>query len=470
MTDVPAGYLAEIAAYLVRRRWFAGKGRDFDVTHVHAMPWLGATDMLDLWPRVRIEIVTVSFADGGVDTYSFPVAYLQQADSALEHALVGSFVHAELGEVTAYDAVFLRDAAARIYEGFGARRQGPEVAFQVVDGAELPADDLVGAVLSAEQSNTSVVYGEDAILKLFRRVSAGANPDVEVHEALTRAGSEHIAALLGWVSGRWWSPEGEPRTGDLGMLQVFLRTATDGWDLALASVRDLLVEADLHPADVGGDFAGESERLGEAVAVVHRELAAAFPTGTRPDAHGDALADGMQARLHAAVDAVPQLAEHAGGLQACFDRLRHLAEPVAVQRVHGDLHLGQTLRTVKGWKLIDFEGEPAKPLSERADLSSPLRDVAGMLRSFDYAAGATLQGFGSSAQLVYRAQEWSSRNRTAFLRGYAAAAEMEIDEGSDLLTAYEADKAVYETVYEARHRPDWIDVPLRGIARIVARE
>lgn len=468
MTDVPAAYLTDVASYLVRRRWFAGKGRDFEVTHIHAMPWLGATDALDAWPRVRVEIVTVSFAGGEVDTYQLPIAYLQNADPSLEHARVGSLEHAQLGGVTAYDAVFLRDATARIYEGFVARRQGPELEFHVVDEVEMPADDLVGAPLSAEQSNTSIVYGEDAILKVFRRVSAGANPDIEVHEALTRAGSEHVAALLGWLSGRWWSPQGEPRAGDLGMLQVFLRTATDGWDLALASVRDLLVEADLHPADVGGDFAAESQRLGEAVAVVHRELAAAFPTATRPDSHGAALADAMQARLRDAVDAVPRLAEHSDGLHARFDRLRTLAEPVAVQRVHGDLHLGQTLRTVKGWKLIDFEGEPAKTISERADLSSPLRDVAGMLRSFDYAAGATLQGFGSNAQLAYRAHEWSSRNRTAFLHGYGAAAGAEIDERSDLLAAYEADKAVYEAVYEARHRPGWIDVPLRGIARITA--
>ncbi len=131
----------------------------------------------------------------------------------------------------------------------------------------------------------------------------------------------------------------------------------------------------------------------------------------------------MQARLSEAVVAVPELAELESGLRArASSGLRESREPIATQRVHGDLHLGQTLRTVKGWKIIDFEGEPAKSLAERTALSSPLRDVAGMLRSFDYAAGATLQGFGTSTQLAYRAQEWSTRNREAFLAGYASVA------------------------------------------------
>ena len=158
------------------------------------------------------------------------------------------------------------------------------------------------------------------------------------------------------------------------------------------------------------------------------------------------------------------------GLGQRFDRLRTATAPVTVQRVHGDLHLGQTLRTVKGWKILDFEGEPAKSLSERSDLWPAQRDVAGMLRSFDYAAGATLQGFGTSTQLAYRAQEWSARNRTAFLAGYASVAGDEASAGGDLLAAFEADKAIYEAVYETRNRPTWVGIPLRAIARITAEE
>lgn len=478
MTDVPTAYRALLADYLARRRWFAGKGRDFQVSHVHAMPWLGATDALDAWPRTRIEVVTVDFAGAESDTYQLLVGYLRQDDPALEHARIGAVAQPELGDVVAYDAVFLKEATARLFECFIARRQGSEIEFHVVEGSSLPDPVPVGAVMSAEQSNTSIVYGDEAILKIFRRVSAGDNPDVEVDEALTRAGSEHVAALLGWSRGRWWTAEGEPRVGDLMMLQAFLRTATDGWDLALTSVRDLLVEADLHPEEVGGDFAGESERLGEAVAIVHRDLARAFPTAERPDGHGARLADEMQARLRDAVGVVPLLEEYETALSARFERLRAVSEPVAVQRVHGDLHLGQTLRTVKGWKVIDFEGEPSKSIRERAGLSSPLRDVAGMLRSFDYAAGATLQGFGSSPQLTYRAQEWSTRNRKAFLEGYAEVAgspleqstEQPAHQSAELLAAFEADKAVYEAVYETRNRPAWIDIPMRGIARIATEE
>jgi maltokinase len=178
----------------------------------------------------------------------------------------------------------------------------------------------------------------------------------------------------------------------------------------------------------------------------------------------------MQARLDEALDAVPALAEMQAGLTARFDRLRESTEPVATQRVHGDLHLGQTLRTVKGWKIIDFEGEPAKSLAERTSLSSPLRDVAGMLRSFDYAAGATLQGFGASMQLAYRAHEWSTRNREAFLAGYSSITGDELTAQSDLLEAFEADKAIYEAVYETRNRPGWVGIPLQAIARITAEE
>ncbi|MGI8699803.1 MAG: maltokinase N-terminal cap-like domain-containing protein [Nocardioidaceae bacterium] len=469
MTDVPAAYLGQVAGYLERRRWFAGKGRDFEVTHIHAMPWLGSTDGLDGWPRVRIEIVTVAFADGSEDTYQLPVGYLREADPTLEHALVGTLQHSELGDVVCYDAVFLRDATARLFEGFIDGRRGSEIEFHVVDPEHLPDSAPVGAAMSAEQSNTSIVYGEDSILKLFRRVGAGNNPDIEIHAALTRAGSVNVAPLLGWISGRWWTPQGEPRSGDLAMLQVFLRTATDGWELALTSVRDLLVEADLHPEDVGGDLAGESERLGDAVAVVHRELAAAFAT-TSADGYGARLADEMQRRLDDAAAAVPELPEFRDALHARFERLRSLTAPVALQRVHGDLHLGQTMRTVKGWKVIDFEGEPGRAVAERAGLSSPLRDVAGMLRSFDYAAGATLQGFGSNPQLAYRAQEWSTRNRSAFLSGYAMVDGAEVDADSDLLAAFEADKAVYEAVYETRNRPGWLDIPMQGIARMAAEE
>jgi maltokinase len=252
------------------------------------------------------------------------------------------------------------------------------------------------------------------------------------------------------------------------MLQQFLRTASDGWDLALASVRNLFAEADLHAEEVGGDFAGEAARLGVALAEVHATLADHFPTEERDASALGRLADQMHGRLDAALEVVPQLAEHEAALRETFDRLRALGG-VRVQQVHGDLHLGQTLRTVKGWKIVDFEGEPAKPLADRLLPDSRWRDVAGMLRSFDYAprvvalTGDTVAD-GEAEQQAYRASEWSDRNRTAFLTAYTGGADPDEAEQA-LLEAYVADKAVYEAVYEARNRPGWLSIPLAALAR-----
>ncbi len=253
------------------------------------------------------------------------------------------------------------------------------------------------------------------------------------------------------------------------MLQQFLRTATDGWDSALASVRNLFAEADLHADEVGGDFAAEAARLGESLAEVHLSLAAHFPTHVRtPDQQAE-LAAAMASRLDAALDVVPDLAPYAAGLRARYAAVAHLAG-VEVQQIHGDLHLGQTLRTVKGWKIVDFEGEPAKPLAERVLPDSAWRDVAGMLRSFDYAPRVAERTVAQGAddtgaeQRSFRAAEWADRNCEAFLSAYAGR-DLTDDEQA-LLDAYVADKAVYEAVYEARNRPAWVPVPLTAIERL----
>jgi maltokinase len=465
---VSTSFHESLAGYLSGRRWFAGKGREFEVTHVHPLPWLGTE------PRVRIEVAEVAYADGKRDSYQLPILYLPAADATLAHALIGDVEHPELGDVVAYDAVFSKAACDLILEQFHSVAQvgaAHDIVFHVVYGAELPAHGSPGFVLTGEQSNTSVAYAEDGILKLFRRIAPGGNPDIEIHEALTRRGSENVAPLLGWIWGRWQDGSGAVHEGHLGMMQAFLRTATDGWTVALSSVRDLLVEADLFPDEVGGDFAGEAQRLGEATAQVHADLAGEFDTETYTADQQAALAGGMGLRLEAAIHVVPELAEHADGLRARYDALAALTTPLPVQRVHGDLHLGQTLRTVKGWKIIDFEGEPAKPLEERIALDTPFRDVAGMLRSFDYAAGATLREFGQGDQLAHRAHEWSARNRKAFLDGYAQATHQPMtSQAMVVIGAYEADKAVYEAVYEARNRPSWLPIPLHAIARLAAEE
>jgi maltokinase len=455
-------YRVHLADYLAGRRWFAGKGREFEVTQVQPLPWLSAE------PRVRIEILTVTYADGKRDSYQFPVAYLDKLDETLSHALVGELEHPELGQVVAYDAVHVKAATALLLQGFREGRSDAELTFHVVDRAELPDEDASGLPMTAEQSNTSIAYAEQGILKLFRRVSPGGNPDIEIHRALTERGTENIAPLLGWVSGTWRNGDGERQDGDLGMLQAYLRTATDGWTIALSSVRDLLVEEDLHPDEVGGDFASEAERLGQATAAIHADLAEVFGVGTIDSVELRGLAGAMGLRLDAAVAIVPELAEHEAGLRIHYQTLAAQTGPVRVHRVHGDYHLGQTLRTVKGWKIIDFEGEPAKSLEERRAADSPWRDVAGMMRSLDYAAASTLREFGSAEQLAYRAHEWAQHNRKAFLDGYASVAGAPTEADHVLLRAYETDKAVYETVYEARNRPTWLDIPLSAVATLAA--
>src|SRR5687767_5894394 len=178
----------------------------------------------------------------------------------------------------------------------------------------------------------------------------------------------------------------------------------------------------------------------------------------------------MGERLDAAIQVVPQLEEHAAGIRAIYAAVADSSEPVVRQRVHGDLHLGQVLRTATGWIVLDFEGEPARSLASRRELDSPMRDVAGMLRSFDYAARHMLVEQPEDAQRAYRAPEWAARNRAAFCSGYSKAGGLDPCGDSPLLRAFEADKAVYECVYEARNRPHWLMIPLTSLSRLTSRD
>jgi maltokinase len=186
------------------------------------------------------------------------------------------------------------------------------------------------------------------------------------------------------------------------------------------------------------------------LAKIHAALREHFPTAS---VRGAVVAEVMNQRLDRAAAIAPALQPHLKGLRQAFDTLS--TGELATQRLHGDFHLGQTLRTPQGWKIIDFEGEPVKTLAERSAPDSVWRDIAGMLRSFDYAA-ASVPG--------PRSQDWATACRTAFLEGYAGGSLRVEDDR--VLRAYEADKAVYEVVYEVRNRPEWVGIPLAAVATL----
>lgn len=457
----------EIQQWIGEARWFAGKGRDWSLASVRRV---GQLPDPPEGLRVAIEIAEVSFGDES-ELYQLPLAYYAEPQERIAHALIGEWDDEEFGHAWVYDALHDRESMALWLRAFAA--PASSTSRGLLDFHSLPGHELDleahSTLFSGEQSNSSVAFGEDSLMKVFRKVTPGVNPDVAIHQVLTEAGSTHVARLYGWLDLVDDEADGTHSTIQLAMLQQFLRTASDGWDLALASVRNLFAEADLHADEVGGDFASEAARLGVALAEVHADLAEHFPVEQRDAAAVGALAGAMESRLDAALDVVPALAGHEARLRETFGRLRTLGG-VEVQQVHGDLHLGQTLRTSLGWKIVDFEGEPAKPLAERLKPDSVWRDVAGMIRSFDYAprvvamTGAGADNGGEADQRAYRAAEWSARNRTAFLDAYTAERGTGLDEqGRTLLDAYLADKVVYEAVYEARNRPGWLSIPLAAL-------
>src|SRR3984885_3889968 len=452
-----------LAAWLVKQRWFAGKGRT-----VHDLAVVADTEIIPGDPGLRHLLVTVSHGATS-DCYQLFVGVRARLPARLRHARIGSFDGLQL-----YDGLHDSDLTRTLLDAIAAGRSVGALRFCTVSGADLSwASGAFGGldslVLTGEQSNTSLVFGESAIFKVFRRVAAGPNPDLEVASALADLGSTHIAEPYGYVETRM-----DGATTVLAILSRYLRAAADGWALAATSVRDLyalVLDAGVFDAfnraeEAGGDFAGEAERLGVATAQVHADLAAAFGTSElEPEAIRE-LAEQMFRRLDMAIAAVPELARYADMIGDAFSALAKLTEPVPAQRVHGDYHLGQVMRTQTGWVVLDFEGEPASPLAQRRARSSPLRDVAGMLRSFDYAARHQLLTHPDRAALTPVASDWVRRNGEAFCAGYAEAGGLDPARNAVLLRALLLDKAVYEVIYEARNRPTWLAIPLESIAEM----
>jgi maltokinase len=480
----------QVLRYISNARWFAGKGRRVQLRSLTPLPWLTETSEFfrpAAHPAVRFEIAEVSYppeedpepssaipdqSQDDLDTrdldpvgtpemaheiaaspteyYQLAISYRPAPHSELHHAEISRVTDPDLGPVIAYDAAPDTEACRVILRALLAGRRlrttDSETRFNTTAVPGL-SSALEPRPFTGQQSNTSVMLGETAILKLFRRLELGHNLDIEVHAALNAAGTSDVAGLLGWIQGSWVSG-GRQLDADLAMVVEMLAGAVDGWDLALDSLR----AEDASEIRTGSGFATQAEALGRALAETHQALRAAFPTAKVLGARTAMI---MMDRLHEAAEIAPALAPHIPGLRRCFDHLG--AETLDTQRVHGDFHLGQTLHTPAGWKIIDFEGEPAKTMAERRAPDAIWRDIAGMLRSFDYAAASVPGPYGLA---------WAAECRTAFLRGYAGGELSAADES--MLRAYEADKAIYEVVYETRNRPDWVGIPLRAAAALAA--
>jgi len=428
--------------FLPRQRWYGAADRELRRVEIAVHD-----ELRDAWPKLVWLLVDAEFDDGSTATFQVPVGLrpLEQTERFLEgkgRSFLGD-ADTDEGPVLVYDALV-----------------DPELALELVRHVA-PAEEVNRVrPLNVEQSNTSVVYDERLIMKVFRRVALGPNPDVEMTEALAAQGFEHISApVAAWRRGG----------RDLAVVREFLAGGTVGWQLALTSLRDMY-DTRTDPAEAGGNFGPEAGRLGRITAEMHLALARAF--GTEP---GDATVWRETMRANLARSRARAL--DANAIAAAYDALGDVRDAGRKMRIHGDYHLGQTMRTNRGWYILDFEGEPAVPLAERRGTSSPLRDVAGMLRSFHYAAEVALVERGESAgdeELRALGQRWEQHVAGAFCAGYFGTAGID-----DLLARDEADrrrvleafvlsKAVYEVGYELAHRPDWVRIPLEAVSRLLA--
>jgi maltokinase len=428
--------LEYIGEWIGQQRWYAGKG------HVPRLRALSSESIETGEPGTTIEVLLVMDDEGHVPTlYQVPVvlrAELPQGGS----------------EQGARDHLIGQDDEGRhLFDG----PHDPAYASALL---RMLAPDLVATatitgsrVLNAEQSNTSIIYdidGEPAIIcKVFRALHHGDNPDVTLQAALSEAGSTAVPRFIGQLRSEW-NDVGRPggrASGHVAFAQEFLSGADDGWRVALEY------------AAAGDDFTELSSALGARTAEVHETLGRVMPTSDTTTADLDGFSVSWTRRLTLATQEVPALLGHRDAIAAVYEAALAGSWP-RLQRIHGDFHLGQALLVPdRGWVLVDFEGEPLRPMNERDRPDVALRDVAGALRSFDYAAGST-EGWPT---------EWAAACREAFLEGYRGASGVDLEQYDALLTAFELDKAVYEAIYESRNRPDWLGIPLRGIEQLLAQ-
>jgi len=438
------GSLTELLAeWLPAQRWFAGSGAIVRHVDVRSDVQLAPGD-----PELR-HLVVAATVGAEIVIYQVPVGLTGELRPDLDRAAIGALSDGRI----AYDAALDPELTAVLLEGIASERRAGPIRFRSEAGAAINPD-VAGRTLPATASNTSVVFGDKAILKLLRRPSQGHHPDLEIPSALARSGSRLVPAPLGWIEMPGARDAGEATV--LAILSEFLPQAIDGWSLAIA---------DLESA--APDFTERAALLGQATAGLHAELATAFGSSPMPEAALAEMTEMMASELTEAVVAVPELTDYAQAIMACYAALADLTEPVAVQRIHGDYHLAQVLGTPEGWVILDFEGEPSASLTRRRAFAPPLRDVAGMLRSFDYVARHQVLAEPDNERLRALAPDWVRRTQDAFCAGYGAEAGQDPRHSESLLRALLLQKAVYEAVYEARHRPGWLPIPLHAIAEAV---
>lgn len=447
-------------SFLMEQRWFSGKGREISSVRPFA------TCAID--SALVIAVLRVSYLEGEDEDYILPL-------------LVGTTEQGPgiglLDGRPLLDALVHEDGWRRLLEAFGRSQhtgQGLDLQVEVVGAALARRGDV--RIGSADQTNSWAIVG-DLFVKVFRRLQPGENLDVEVGRFLTRRGGTRTPALRGVLTA-----EGVFGQATLLSVQDALRAKGTGWDLACAQVA----------AQVRGQTADFSfwSHLGTAMADLHKVLASDGPDaiGTlplrTPDLQDAARGAMVMARQVLADAFASVLTPAASGLSQVLRvrqgaLMKRIKAPVIEsgschrQRIHGDIHLGQVLWDGSEFCIIDFEGEPARPPEERRRKQSPARDVAGMLRSFDYAARAGLpEGTGKAGE--QSANAWRNEARKAFLDAYETAIGNEPFLPSNpvlraqLIDLYELEKAFYELKYELSHRPEWVEIPMAGLLDLVS--
>ncbi len=452
--------LEAVGGWIEQQRWYASKSRHITGIEIDESVQI-ATD-----PALVLGLVQARFATGSHELYQLPIAFLTAAERADPAAITGAngriAVDAAADPELARDVLALIEMEAQLDGGDGTFRfQRPEGSGRRVnpDGPARP--------IGVEQSNSSIVFGDATVLKVFRRLEPGINPELELLQFLTRHQYANIAPLLGW-----YQYDGRLFSATLGVAQRFFPDATGGWEMALDRI---ITDPEGLLEDLG--------KLGTVTAELHNVLAsdggdAAF-SPEEPSSESlsllTATIDEDIERIFVRLPDDDRVAAIAGRGQDVREKISMRSQLVLggrAIRTHGDFHLGQTLHRAgpTEWLIIDFEGEPARPLFERRQKQSPLRDVAGMLRSFAYVASAVEIMRGQRTP-----EDFEQRARRTFLEHYFARIEPSLLPGGEtailnLLSIFELEKAIYELSYELDNRPDWLPIPVAGIARLLESE